>query len=100
VRKYKVVFRPQAALDLIDLYRTIAEKAGLEAAGAYVGRIEAACLALATFPRRGTRRDDLGPGLRAMGFERRATIVFRLEGPRVRIVRVFHGGQDYERALA
>jgi hypothetical protein len=34
-----------------------------------------------------------------MGFERRATIAFRVFEKEVVIVRVFYGGQDYERRL-
>jgi plasmid stabilization system protein ParE len=44
----------------------------------YLDRIEEACMALATFPKRGTRRDDILPGLRTIGFERRVTIAFRV----------------------
>jgi toxin ParE1/3/4 len=97
--KYKVSFRPRAEADLYGLYRAIAEEAGRAVAGRYVDRIEAACLALETFPKRGTRRDDIGPGLRTVGFERRATILFRVMRSEVVIVRIFYGGQDYERAL-
>ena len=51
---------------------------------------------LATFPQRGTKRDDLAPGIRIIGFERRATIAFRVEDDTVRIVRIFYGGRNYE----
>ena len=44
-------------------------------------------------------RDDIRPGLRVIGFERRATIVFQVTENEVVIVRIFYGGQDYERAL-
>ena len=56
-------------------------------------------MALETFSERGTRRDDIRAGLRIMGFERRATIVFRVRKADVLIVRIFYGGQDYEQAL-
>lgn len=99
MKKFEVSFRPLAEADLFGLYRFIAEEAGHEVAGAYIDRIEAACLALETFPQRGTRRDDIRRGLRAIGFERRATIVFQVKRTHVVIVRIFYGGQDYERAL-
>jgi toxin ParE1/3/4 len=99
MKKLRVSFRPQAEADLFALYRYIAEEAGLDVAGAYIDRIEATCMALETFPKRGTARDDIRPGLRTMGFERRATIVFQVMRTEVVIVRVFHGGRDYERAL-
>jgi toxin ParE1/3/4 len=68
----EVRFRPGARTDLFDLYTYIAAQSGRERAGSYIERIEAACMRLTHFPARGTRRDDLGPGLRTVGFERRA----------------------------
>lgn len=99
MKRHEVVFRPRAEADLNGLYDWIAAESGEEVAGAYIDRIEAACLALETFPLRGTQRDDIRPGLRTMGFERRATIVFQVAGEKVVIVRIFYGGQDFERAL-
>jgi toxin ParE1/3/4 len=93
---YKVSFRPDAEADLFALYRYISDRSGPVRAGDYISRIEAACMNLATFPERGTKRDDLGPGIRTVGFERRATIAFRVEDDAVRIVRIFYAGRDYE----
>jgi len=95
----KVYFRPQAEADLIALYDYISRQAGVTVAGGYIDRIEAACLALARFPVRGTRRDDILPGLRTIGFERRATIAFRFLKTRVEIVTIAYGGRDFESAL-
>ena len=100
MKKFRVSFRPQAETDLFGLYRYITGEAGLLVAGADIDRIEAACLALETLQKRGTRRDDIRPGLRTMGFERRATIVFQVMKAEVVIVRIFYGGQDYERTFA
>src|SRR5437588_1577538 len=97
--KYEVTFRPHAEADLFALYSYIAKDAGRTVAGAHIDHIEAACLSLATFPNRGRRRDDIRPGLRTMGFERRATIVFQVREAEVVIVRIFYGGRDYERLL-
>ena len=72
MRKYEVSFRPLAEADLSGIYRHIAQEAGHESAGGYIDRIEAACLGLEIFPRRGTAHDDIRPGLRTMGFGRRA----------------------------
>lgn len=99
MRRYEVSFRPHAEADLFDLYEYLAGRAGRETAGRYVSRIEAACMALERVPRRGTRRDDIRPGLRVMGFERRATIVFQVLASEVVIMRIFYGGRDYERIL-
>jgi toxin ParE1/3/4 len=99
VKRREVTFLPHAEADLIGLYGYIAEESGHDVAGGYVERIQAACTALETFPERGTRRDEIRPGLRTMGFERRATIVFQVMKAEVVIVRISYGGQDYERAL-
>jgi len=56
-------------------------------------------MALANFPNRGTRHDEIRPDIRTIGFERRATIVFRVLRTEMVIVRIFHGGQDYARVL-
>jgi toxin ParE1/3/4 len=97
--RYEVQFRPLVEADLFGLYRYIAAASGRAKAGAYIERIEAVCLSLETFPERGTRRDDIRPGLRIMGFERRVAIVFQIVDDTVVIVRIFYGGRDYERAL-
>ena len=99
MKRLRITFRPRAEADLFGLYRHIAEEAGAAAAGAYIDRIEAVCRALENFPERGTKRDDIRPGIRTMGFERRATIVFQVKKSEVVIVRLFYGGQDYERRL-
>lgn len=95
----KVYFRAQAEADLFALYDYIASTAGATIAGNYIDRIEAACLALASFPERGTRRDDILPGLRTIGFERRATIAFRVLKARVEIVTIAYGGRDFASGL-
>lgn len=99
MRRYEGTFRPRAETDLVDIYQYIAEATGHLVARRFVERVQAACDGLATFPARGTQRDDIRPGLRIVGFERRAAIAFEIEKSRVRIIRVFYGGQDYERAL-
>lgn len=99
MKTYKVVFRPTAEDDLINLYDYIAEHGGRKAAGDYIDRIEALCLSLRQAPLRGTPRDDIKPGLRIIGFERRAVIAFRVVRSEVVIVRIFYGGRDYERIL-
>ena len=99
MKRYRITFRPRAEADLFGLYRHIAEEAGHDVAGVYVDRVEAACMALQFLPERGTKCDDIRDGLRTIGFERRATIVFQVRKSEVVIVRIFYGGQDYERAL-
>lgn len=99
MKTYEVSFRPRAEADLRALYRYIARTSGRDAAGGYIDRIEAACLALARFPNRGTKRDDVHEGLRTIGFERRATIAFQVVKNEVVIVGIFYGGRDFGAAL-
>jgi plasmid stabilization system protein ParE len=48
-----VVYAPEAAEDLLHLYRYIAEQSGLERARGYVARTEGHCTSLAEFPHGG-----------------------------------------------
>lgn len=91
---YNVVFRPVAAADLRSLYIYILEQAGHDRAGEYLGRIETACRSLETHPKRGTVRDHILPGLRIIGFERSASIAFRVEGDTVEILRILRRGLE------
>jgi toxin ParE1/3/4 len=90
----QVVFAPEALQDLLQLYDFIAADSGSERAGGYTERIVAYCLTLVTFPERGTRRDDLRPGLRTTSFRRRVTIAFHVTATTVIIDRVLYGGRD------
>lgn len=96
---HKVVFRRHAEKRLTELGLYIAGQAGTEVANRYLDRIYAACMALATFPERGRRRDDILPGLRVVGFERRVSIAFRVLKTRVEIVTIAYGGRDFETEL-
>jgi toxin ParE1/3/4 len=66
---------------------------------AYTRRIREYCTRLVDFPQRGTRRDDLRPGIRIVGFEDRVGIAFYVLGDRVEIARILYGGRDLESAL-
>jgi toxin ParE1/3/4 len=96
VRERDVVISPEARDDLIALYDWIAAAAHPETALKYIERIEAYCAGLRVASERGHRRDDIRPGLRIVGFERRVTIAFAVEEARVVILRVFYGGRDWE----
>jgi toxin ParE1/3/4 len=95
----KVFFRAEAEADLFALYRYIADAGGLLRADDYIGRIEKACMSLATFSERGTRRDDIAPGLRTIGFERRVAIAFKVLDETVEIVSIAYAGRDFEGEL-
>ena len=91
---HKVLFAPEARDDLKELYLYIAKRAGDARAMAYVERIEAYCRGFTDFPERGTRRDDLFPGLRIVGFERRATLAMLVDADTITVLRILYGGRD------
>ncbi|WP_307272332.1 type II toxin-antitoxin system RelE/ParE family toxin [Labrys wisconsinensis] len=92
----QVIFTPLAERQITALHDYITGQAGQRRADAYVGRILSCCQSLSTFPQRGSRRDDLLPGLRTIGFERRVTIAFVVAADAVLIEGIFYGGQDFE----
>lgn len=96
---HSVAFAPEAEADLIELYDYIAAHAGTARALSYVERILAACRSLATFPARGTRRDDIRPGLLVTSMARRVTIAYHLAGETVTIDRILYGGRDLPTAF-
>jgi toxin ParE1/3/4 len=95
----RVVFTPLAERQIDQLHAYITEHASESRADAYIARIVAFCTGLATFPLRGQKRDDLLPGLRTIGFERRITIAFVAAADAVLIEGIFYGGQNFEAAF-
>ncbi|RAK67581.1 type II toxin-antitoxin system RelE/ParE family toxin [Phenylobacterium kunshanense] len=98
MNRRRVVFSPEAQADLLDLYEWIADAASPETAMAYIARVEQFISGFEIGAERGGRRDDVRPGLRTIGFERRLTIAF-VVGEDVTILRVFYGGRNWEGAL-
>jgi plasmid stabilization system protein ParE len=96
---YRVVFSPEAAEQLADLYGYIATVASPDIAARYTEAIVGYCESLRAFPHRGTMRDDVRPGLRITHYKKRAVIAFDVDAEMVSILGVFYGGQDYETIL-
>lgn len=95
--KRRVVLRPSAEADLIELYHYIAEAScSAEIGFAYAERVRAACFNLVDFSERGSPRDDVLPGLRIVAFEKRTVIAYRIVGNDVEITNLFHGRRDWE----
>jgi toxin ParE1/3/4 len=90
-------FSPEAQADLLELYDYIAERSGADRALGYVERIEGWINGLESFPERGVLRDDIRPGLRVAGFERRVSVAFRVGTDTVTILRILYAGRDLER---
>ena len=89
-------YRPAALADLEDIFRSVLRvSASPIVARRYVERLRDRCRRITLAPQGGRPRDDLGPGLRSVPFERRAVIIYRVLGETVEIVNVFHGRRDY-----
>jgi toxin ParE1/3/4 len=95
---YTVIFSTAAEADLFAIYDYIAERAGAGIALRFVEAIEVYCLGFANMPERGMRRNDLRPGLRTVGFRRRATILFEVDQAARRVVihGVYYAGRSLE----
>jgi toxin ParE1/3/4 len=95
----RVIFSPAAQADLAQLFEFIAGQSGEDRALAYTDRIVAHCEGFGQLAERGRRRDDLFPGLRVTGFERRVSIAFHIRADAVIIDRILYGGRDIEAAF-
>lgn len=96
----QLLLRPEAEADLVQLYQYISERSSDDIAIGYIRRIRMRCEMMLAFPESGRRRDDLRPGIRIVGFERRVAIAFTsLSNGDIEIGRIFYGGRDYEALL-
>jgi len=97
--KYTVIFTPEAEEQIAELYRYIAGNSSSEIAARYTEDLVQYCETFETFPQRGSKRDDILPGLRTVGYRRRVLIAFSVHVNEVVIIGIFYGGQDFETAL-
>jgi plasmid stabilization system protein ParE len=95
----RVVFSPEAQDQLVDLYVYIAGAASPAIAAKYTEQVVSYCESLRTFPERGTKRDDLRPGLRVTNYKKRVVIAFSIDLDTLSVLGVFYGGQDHESIL-
>ncbi len=96
---YLVVFTPEAEAQLIELYGYLAAEASPKTAARFTDGIVTHCESLSSFPMRGTRRDDVRPGLRITSYRKRVVIAFAVDADQVQIIGIFYGGQNYEAIL-
>lgn len=92
MKRRAVVYTQQAGDDLDWIYAVVADARSEVTAERYEQRIRSFCERLEYGSERGTRRDDIRPGVRVIGFERRVAVAFLVEPERVVILRVFYGG--------
>lgn len=96
---YSVIYSPEALADLIAIQRYVANAAGIDVARMFASRLVQACDSLADAPHRGTRRDEVRPNVRTIGFRRRVTIAFSVDEDLVTIIGIFYKGRDWRAAL-
>jgi len=99
---YRVEEKPDVFLDYVAIAEHVERWTEDRAlADRTVDAIRAFIKSLKEIPHRGTKRDDLRPGLRIVPFKRRTAIAIEIdEGAKVvTVLRVFYGGQDYETVL-
>lgn len=93
----RVLRRPQAAADILEVWDYIAEDS-LDQADAWVDRLDATLQRLATQPRMGRARAELADGLRSLPFER--YVIFYLPlADGIDVVRVLHSARDVDAAF-
>lgn len=95
MKRRRLVYTAEAGADLDWIYDTVARGGDPVTASRYEQRIRAFCGSMCLAPERGTLRDDLRPGLRVTGFERRVSVAFVVDDVNVTILRLFYGGRDW-----
>ena len=94
---YSLRFHPLVGQDLETIVRWIIDQAGTEAAGQRLEEIEQAIVGLAHMPHKGSVRDEIAHGLRAIPAGRKAVIAFTVDdaAKEVFIQAVSYGGADW-----
>jgi toxin ParE1/3/4 len=92
--RYRIILTPEAEADLQQIQTYIAERSFPQNAARYVDRLTDAIERLAVAPFQGTSREDIGPGFRTTGFERREKILYAVRGEQIIIAGIFHGGRQ------
>lgn len=97
MKHYHVRLSEEAENDLAGIYHFVRLKSASKmVARQYIARIRAFLEEFNTFPERGTVRDNIRSGLRVVGFERRVSVAFVVEGTDVVILRLLYAGQQFD----
>ncbi|MFC5739901.1 type II toxin-antitoxin system RelE/ParE family toxin [Sinirhodobacter huangdaonensis] len=92
-------FHPSVADDLDWIAEWISDYAGAASAAAKLDEIEQTIRGLSLTPHKGSRRDEIAPGLRAIPAGRKGVVVFAVDDDlcEVLIYAVSYGGADWVR---
>ncbi|CAN5520975.1 hypothetical protein BH10ACI4_BH10ACI4_01730 [soil metagenome] len=96
---HEVIFSSEAEQQLRELEEYLSERFYPANAERYIRRLTEACIALGLAPYRGTKRNDLIPDMRTIGFERRAAIYFKIIDNQVIILSIHYGGRSFQTDL-
>jgi toxin ParE1/3/4 len=94
-----IVVTPEAQDQLGAIWEYLADAASPDIAQRFTDGILDRLDMLAHYPRTGTPRGDLRPGLRTLAYRRRVTVAFMVEDAAVVVIGFFYGGQDFETLL-
>ena len=94
---YRIRFHPLVARDLDVIAQWILDYAGPDSAARKLAEIEAAITTLKAMPHKGSLRDEVAPGLRAIPAGRKAVIAFVVDdnAAEVLVYAVTYGGADW-----
>lgn len=94
---YRIRFHPLVARDLDAVAQWILDYAGPDIAARKLAEIEAAIATLRDTPHKGSLRDEIASGLRAIPAGRKAVIAFVVDddAAEVLIYAVTYGGADW-----
>lgn len=94
---YRIKFHPLVARDLDSIAHWIIDYAGPEVAARKLSEIQAAIATLKTTPHKGSLRDEIAPGLRAIPAGRKAVIAFVVDddAAEVFVYAVTYGGANW-----
>lgn len=93
----RIVRRPQARLDLLGIWRYIADESGEARADKYLRRLNDVISYLAQQPLMGRLRPEIEEGIRSFVAESHLVFYIALEDG-IELVRMIHGSQDLEKA--
>ena len=100
MNRRQVFYSPAARTDLTNILRWIAAAGAPQSGLLYVERIERFVDGLDLASERGRSREEVRPGMRVAAFERRVMVAYRADDVSVTILRIFYGGQNWERAMS
>lgn len=95
----RLVYASLAEDDLNQIFDFIAADNPRRALS-YIEEIRQACRNLCETPMIGIDRSDLRPGIRILSLWRRVVVAYELPPDRVRVLRIFTAGRDYEAIMA